>query len=370
VSVREIEPPDQPFPDPTPQYVLGGLESVVVLNPDISNPDISNASLWLAPGEQAKITLRIYDEDLNDGVTFDPATDVAPAMVAQSVNTSAVDDPLPEPAVAVAFTITTGTLPEGQVNVPYGASLGVVGGEGPFTWSLLSGSLPGGIVLDPDGTLSGTATATGDYAFEVGVTDSSTPAKTDVQEVRLIIAAAGGGAPVADAGPNQLALVGASVALFGGASTDPNLLTLTFSWTMTSRPAGSSAALTGASTVSPTFIVDSPGTYVVSLVVNNGVHSSAPDLVTIETGNTPPLAVASGPGSVAAGTPAGLSSLGSMDADGDPLSFAWAFVSRPTGSLATFSDAHAPNPTFTPDFGGTYVVRGSVGRRHGDVRLE
>jgi hypothetical protein len=161
---------------------------------------------------------------------------VAPALVAQSVNTTeALTSPDPKPAAAVAFTITTGTLSVGLVDTPYGASLGVVGGEAPFTWALLSGSLPPGLVLDPDGTLSGIVTATGDFSFEVQVTDSSTPPKIDVQEVHLTISAPGGLLPVANAGANQLVLVGANVVLDGSGSTDPNLLPLTFSWTLTSR---------------------------------------------------------------------------------------------------------------------------------------
>ena len=49
-----------------------------VENPDISNPDISNATLWLAPGETAKVTLRVRDLDTTDSVTFDAVEAVTP----------------------------------------------------------------------------------------------------------------------------------------------------------------------------------------------------------------------------------------------------------------------------------------------------
>ena len=52
-------------------------------NPDISNPDISNATLWLAPKESAKITVRVLDKNLQDNVTFDAATQLKPVAIAQ-----------------------------------------------------------------------------------------------------------------------------------------------------------------------------------------------------------------------------------------------------------------------------------------------
>ena len=61
-----------------------------VNNPDISNPDISNATLWLAPGETAKITLRVMDKNTGDGVTFNAAAEVTPAVVSQALDVALV----------------------------------------------------------------------------------------------------------------------------------------------------------------------------------------------------------------------------------------------------------------------------------------
>jgi hypothetical protein len=120
-------------------------------------------------------------------------------------------------------------------------------------------------------------------------------------------------APVANAGTNQLAKVGTTVTLDGTGSSASSGNPLTYSWTLLSRPAGSSAALTGATTAKPTFVVDVGGTYVAQLIVNDGIASSAPATVTVASQTltlTPnPLSIAGTPGmmTVTLSSPAGTS---------------------------------------------------------------
>ncbi len=87
--------------------------------------------------------------------------------------------------------------------------------------------------------------------------------------------------PTANAGPSQTVGTGATVTLNGSASGDVCSDPLTYSWSLTTRPAGSAATLVGANTVSPTFVADQPGVYVAQLIVNNGFSSSTPATVTI-----------------------------------------------------------------------------------------
>ncbi len=47
------------------------------------------------------------------------------------------------------------------------------GGVAPYNYSILSGSLPQGLTLSADGTISGTPEQVGDYSFTVGITESS-----------------------------------------------------------------------------------------------------------------------------------------------------------------------------------------------------
>ncbi len=93
-------------------------------------------------------------------------------------------------AAAPALTITTTSLPGGTVGQPYSQSVTATGGTTPYSWSVVSGSLPPGLALSPTGTpsatVSGTPTIEGTYNFTVQVTDNV--AATDTQALSITIA--------------------------------------------------------------------------------------------------------------------------------------------------------------------------------------
>ena len=81
-------------------------------------------------------------------------------------------------AQAAALVITTGTLPNGTVNVAYSETLAATGGVAPYMWSKTSGSLPSGFTLSSGGMISGTSTAAATSTFTVQAADSESPAQT------------------------------------------------------------------------------------------------------------------------------------------------------------------------------------------------
>jgi RHS repeat-associated protein len=163
--------------------------------------------------------------------------------------------------------------------------------------------------------------------------------------------------PVANAGPPQTVYQGQTVQLNGTGSYDPAGLPITYQWSFVSRPSGSSATLSGATTPLPTFLADKTGNYVVQLIVNNGAFSSSPSTVTITTENSPPVANAGPNQSVNVQSTVQLNGSGSTDVNGDPLTYAWSFVSIPGKSKAVLTNPNSVNPTFVADVSGSYVVQ-------------
>ncbi len=87
--------------------------------------------------------------------------------------------------------------------------------------------------------------------------------------------------PVANVVAPQSTSLGTSVTLDGSASSAANSNALTFAWTLTSKPVGSSATLSSPSLANATLVPDVAGGYTATLVVNDGHLSSSPSTVTI-----------------------------------------------------------------------------------------
>lgn len=116
---------------PNPQLVKSSTGSVS----DPNDPEATNATIWLAPGESAKITLRIYDTNKHDnelvtitnadGTTttarIDPSLvpnqNVTPVVQQQGVNTEDVDAGITEPPIVVQFPAPQ-TVPDAASTAP------------------------------------------------------------------------------------------------------------------------------------------------------------------------------------------------------------------------------------------------------------
>src|SRR4029077_14246122 len=93
---------------------------------------------------------------------------VSPVTGPASPTPSAVASPSSPLAISGA------TFHDGEVGVAYGpVNLSATGGVPPYTWSVATGNLPSGLILDPSGIVSGTPSTTGAANFTVQVADSA-----------------------------------------------------------------------------------------------------------------------------------------------------------------------------------------------------
>lgn len=161
-------------------------------------------------------------------------------------------------------TITTTSLAPTLVGKPYTVKIGSSGAETQW-WSIDAGTLPPGLALTADGTLTGTPTTVGSYTFTIKLV-SPGPVRSATQQLTLVVAS-----PVAASAPAaKPAEVGRPVkiapATTGGAAP--------FSWTVArgSLPAGLVLdPATGAISGTPT----AAGTSTFTLSVSEAAGTSA-----------------------------------------------------------------------------------------------
>jgi len=194
----------------------------------------------------------------------------------------------------------------------------------------------------------------GDYIIELVVTDSL-GAYSAADEVLI---STFNTSPVANAGPNQTIIeLSTTVELDGNWSSDAEGDEITYLWTITQKPAESTAELSDPCSATPTFVADIHGDYVITLVVTDifGAVSDT-DSVAVSFENIKPIADAGGNQTVIVGDTVSLDGSGSTDGNGDLLTYSWSFVSKPAGSLAEFTNPTSAQPSFVTDEPGAYVV--------------
>jgi hypothetical protein len=194
----------------------------------------------------------------------------------------------------------------------------------------------------------------GTYVAGLVVNDGKVDSEASV--VTIIVASANS-VPVANAGAAQSVLTGATATLDGTGSTDANGDTLTYRWIL-SAPTGSVATLSSSTESKPTFRADLSGTYVASLIVNDGKANSvvASTRVTAATANTAPVASAGSAQTLAVTGTVTLDGTASTDANGDALTYKWVLSTKPTGSATVLLLSTTSKPTFVPDKVGVYVA--------------
>ena len=142
--------------------------------------------------------------------------------------------------------------PAGAVTHPYSYGFTASGGSPPYTWQA-NAALPPGLTLGSDGTVSGTPTQTGSFAFTVTATDSAqTPASGPPLATQIVIsnppALALNAMPAPPTGVYGTPYGPFSFSVTGG------FLPLTWSTTPSSLPPGLSLGSDGSVTGTPTSI--------------------------------------------------------------------------------------------------------------------
>ena len=137
---------------------------------------------------------------LPSGLSFNPQSGAitgTPGTVGTSSHTFTLADSSIPPqtreqslslTIKPPLSITTTSLPAGNIGAVYGQPVQTVGGFGPLTFSIVpgTGTLPPGLSLDPNtGVIAGTATATGDSSFTVRVADTSGQQATQALSIHI-----------------------------------------------------------------------------------------------------------------------------------------------------------------------------------------
>jgi hypothetical protein len=172
---------------------------------------------------------------------------------------------------------TSWTLPYGNVGTGYNQTLAATGGVGTLTWALVPGNyLPPGLTLNGN-TINGTPTATGQYNFQISVTDSA--GNTQAVQFNVSIYPGGAAPPVGismgpDFGTSSIGEIQDGLTATGGNGT--------YSWSLTGGSLPPGLALRA--DLAPWFLnsnvsaeigglATTPGTYNFTLTVTSGGKS-------------------------------------------------------------------------------------------------
>ncbi|MCL6576955.1 S-layer homology domain-containing protein [Kyrpidia sp.] len=187
----------------TGQSGNGGTSTLSVITASLAAATVGSdysASLQ-ASGGMAPYSWSLVGGSLPDGLTLttDGTISGTPTTAGTSTFTVQVTDSSGTPQSATAdlsitvdpaaqaLSINTQSLPNGTVGSDYAASLDASGGTSPYTWTVVNGSLPDGLTLSTDGTISGTPTTADTVTFTVQATDSSDPPQTATASLGITV---------------------------------------------------------------------------------------------------------------------------------------------------------------------------------------
>jgi subtilisin family serine protease len=128
-------------------------------------------------------------------------------------------------SVSNPVSITTSSLPNGLQNTTYSATLTATGGSPPYTWSILSGTLPAGLALNAStGAITGTPTGSGTSSFTAKVQDAAGQTATAVLSITISPNGGGSGIAVVQSANAMGSGVVSVQSVFPSANTAGNLI--------------------------------------------------------------------------------------------------------------------------------------------------
>ncbi|HHQ13659.1 MAG TPA: hypothetical protein ENK16_01410, partial [Chromatiales bacterium] len=162
-------------PSLTPDDIRNTLQTTAL---DMDSPGVDfNTGYGLVQADQALASVTPLDTD-GDGVPDyqDNCVDTpnGPLIPDPEGGASQQDDDGDGIGNACDLLVAPTVLPDAMWNQAYPPqTLTPLRGQGPYSWSVVAGSLPTGLTMDATGVISGTPTVVGTQSFTVQVTDST-----------------------------------------------------------------------------------------------------------------------------------------------------------------------------------------------------
>ena len=239
-----LAPIDAPLAIPTAPALAGGLVGVAY------------SQTVVAQGGRSPYGFSVTSGTLPAGLNLGATTGVIsgnPTAAVSSTFEITVEDDL-DATLSKTFTLVVAGSPLAITTAPalgnisqgltYSQALAASGGTAPLAWSLSSGSLPAGLTLAADGTLSGIPTGSGSSSFTVEVTDAGSLVDSETFTINVLV-------PPAISTPSTL-----PSAIVGTAYTQtflvPGAGPLAWSVTVGAPPAGLALSAAGILSGTPT----------------------------------------------------------------------------------------------------------------------